>query len=102
MMVKTTLNNLMKETSLNEVSEKGTLTLLLAVLMKYGIAPLVIFYFAWANIHKDDQNQKNTEKLVLLIEKQTEATVKNTEVSSQLVRVVEKNTQKLEDIERKK
>ena len=97
--MKATLNNLMKETAVNEVSEKGTVTLLLAVLMKYGIAPLVILYFAYVNLH---QNKYINEKLTAMIEAQTAATVKNTEVQQQLVKVVETNTNKLEEIERKK
>ena len=101
-MVKSTLNNLMKETAVNEVTEKGTLPLLLAVMMKYGIAPLVCLYLAWMLLHKDEINQKNTDKLVVLIEMQTAATVKNTEVQQQLVKVVERSNQKIEELERKK
>lgn len=100
--MKAQLNNLMKETAVNDVSERGTLPLLLAVMMKYGIAPLVCLYFAWANFHKDEVSQKQNDRLVILVEAQTAATVKNTEVQGQLIKVVETNTRKLEEIEKKK
>lgn len=100
--MKATLNNLMKETALNDVSERGTLPLLLAVLMKYGIAPLVCFYLAWANYHKDENSQRNTDKMIILVEAQTAATVKNTEVLGQLKMVVEKNNEKFDKFERNK
>lgn len=100
--MKAQLNNLMKETAVNDVSDKGTLALLLAVLMKYGIAPLVCFYFAWANYQKDEVSQRQNDRLVILVEAQTAATVKNTEVLGQLGKVVETNTKKLDEIERKK
>lgn len=97
--MKDALNKLMKETAVNDVSDKGTIALLLAVLMKYGIAPLVILYFAYVNFQ---QNDYINQKLTTMIEAQTAATVKNTEVQGQLVRVVENNTNKLEEIEKKK
>lgn len=100
--MKAALNNLMKETAVNEVSDKGTVALLLAVLMKYGIAPLVCLYFAWANFHKDENLDRLNNKFATLIEAQTAATVKNTEVQGQLIKVVETNTKKLEEIERRK
>lgn len=100
--MKAQLNNLMKETAVNDVSERGTLPLLLAVMMKYGIAPLVCLYFAWANFQKDERSERQYEKLAVLVEIQTTATVKNTEVQGQLIKVVEANTRKLEEIEKKK
>lgn len=100
--MKLALNNLMKETAVNDVSEKGTLALLLAVLMKYGIAPLVILYFGWANYQKDERSERQSAKFTVLVEAQTAATVKNTEVQGQLIKVVEANTKKLEEIEKKK
>lgn len=100
--MKVALNNLMKETAVNEVCEKGTIPLLLAVMMKYGIAPLVCLYFAWANFHKDEVSQKQNDRFVVLVEAQTAATVKNTEVQGQLIKVVETNTRKLEEIEKRK
>lgn len=100
--MKATLNNLMKETAVNEMSEKSTLSLILAVLLKYGMAPLACIYLAWANMQKDDNILKLNDKFSTLIEAQTAATVKNTEVQGQLIKVVETNTKKLEEIERKK
>ncbi len=90
--MKQTLNNLMKETAVNDVSEKGTLPLLLAVMMKYGIAPLVCLYFGWANYQKDERSERQSEKFTVLVEAQTAATVKNTEVLIQLSKAVETNT----------
>lgn len=100
--MKAQLNNLMKETAVNDVSERGTIPLLLAVMMKYGIAPLVCLYFAWANYQKDERSERQYEKLAALVEIQTTATVKNTEVQGQLIKVVEANTRKLEEIEKRK
>ena len=94
-----TLQNLMKETAINESSEKGTLSLILAVLLKYGMAPLACIYLAYVNY---GQGNYINNKLTNLIEVQTSATVKNTEVQGQLVKVIEANTRKLEEIERKK
>lgn len=90
--MKATLNNLMKETAINDVSDKSTLSLMLAVLLKYGMAPLVCFYLAWVNHSQSEKNDKNSDRLVILVEAQTAATVKNTEVMGQLVKVVESNT----------
>lgn len=90
--MKSALNNLMKETAVNDVSDKGTLPLLLAVMMKYGIAPLVCLYFGWANYQKDERSERQSEKFTALVEAQTSATVKNTEVLLQLSKAVEINT----------
>lgn len=100
--MKAALNKLMKETAVNDVSERGIIPLLLVVMMKYGIAPLVCLYFAWVNISKDESIEKLNTKFACLIEAQTAATVRNTEVQGQLIRVVETNTRKLEEIEKKK
>lgn len=90
--MKTTLNNLMKETLVNDISDKSTTSLMLAVLLKYGMAPLVCFYLAWVNNSQSEKNDKNTDRLVVLVESQTAATVKNTEVLMQLSKAVETNT----------
>lgn len=97
--MKAALNNLMKETAVNEVSEKSTLSLILAVMLKYGMAPLACIYLAYINY---GQGNFINNKLTIMIEAQTAATVKNTEVQGQLIKVVEANTSKLEEIERKK
>lgn len=100
--MKSTLNSLMKETAVNEMSEKSTLSLILAVLLKYGMAPLACIYLAYVNLHKDEAIERQSSKLTVLVEAQTAATVKNTEVQGYLIKVVEANTRKLEEIERKK
>lgn len=100
--MKVALNNLMKETAISEMGDKSALSLILAVLLKYGMAPLACIYLAWANLHKDEAIERQSTKLTILVEAQTAATVKNTEVQGQLIKVVEANTRKLEEIERKK
>lgn len=97
--MKATLNNLMKETAVNEMSEKSTLSLILAVMLKYGMAPLACIYLAYVNY---GQGNYINNKLTNLIEVQTTATVKNNEVQGQLIKAIEANTRKLEEIEKRK
>lgn len=92
----------MKETALNDVSEKSTISLILAILLKYGMAPLACIFLGWVVVQKDQTLERYNNKLTIMIESQTAATVKNTEVQGQLIRVMEANTRKLEEIERKK
>lgn len=92
----------MKETAVNESAEKGTLSLILAVLLKYGMAPLACIYLGWVVVQKDTTIDKYNTKLTTIIEYQTSATVKNTEVQGQLIKAIEANTRKLDEIERKK
>lgn len=87
---------------INESSERGTLPLILAVLLKYGMAPIACIYLGYVLMLKDQAIDKYNTKLSTIIEMQTAALVKNTEVQYHLIKVVEANTEKLEEIERKK
>lgn len=89
----------MKENYINETSDRSTFSLILAVMLKYGMAPLACIYLAYVNY---GQGNYINNKLTGLIEIQTAATVRNTEVQGQLIKAVEANTRKLDDIEKKK
>lgn len=95
----------MKEALLSAVNEKsisdtkGPTSLILAVLLKYGIGPIACIYLGWVLTEKDKIINKNSDTLVKIVQEQTAATTRNTEVQSQLIKVMEANTSKLNQIE---
>lgn len=96
-----TLNKLVSENSVAEVCEnRSTPSLLLAVLLKYGIAPIACIYLGWVLLQKDETIQKNSDRLVELVERSTAASVKQTQVQERLIIVIETNTSKLSDLEK--
>lgn len=99
--MKEKLADLVMDKTANE-SSKSTTGLLLAVLLKYGIAPLVCVYLAWALIAKDEQVQKNSDTIVNIVREQTAATVQHTEVQRGLITVISANTSKLDELEKQR
>lgn len=98
----------MKEQLADLVSEKSvngthtTMSLLLAVLLKYGIAPIALIYLGWIVVGKDEVIQKNHETVVSIVREQTTATANNTTAIHGLNRVIEINTNKLDEIEKER
>lgn len=98
-MTKEYLTNLVTDKSIKV--DQSALTLILSVLLKYGIAPIACIYLGYVLLMKDVVIQKNTETLVTIIREQTVATTKQSVVMENLGRNIEANTKKLEDIDRK-
>lgn len=96
-MVKDSLNNLVNERSIAE--SRSTLSLILAVLLKYGIAPLACIYFAWLISQKDEVIQKNNDTLVTIVREQTTATTQNTVALQGLNTVIQTYNNKLDKVE---
>lgn len=98
-MTKEYLSNLVTEKSIK--MDQNALTLILSVLLKYGIAPIACIYLGYVLLMKDGVIQKNTDTLVAIIQEQTVATTKQTLVMENLTKNIEANTKKLEDLDRK-
>lgn len=97
-MVKDSLNNLVNEKSVSD--SRSTLSLILAVLLKYGMAPLACIYFAWLLVEKDKVIQKNNDTVVTIVREQTTATIQNTTALQGLNTVIQSYNNKLDDIEK--
>lgn len=69
--------------------DQSALTLVLTVLLKYGIAPIAAMYLAYVLMLKDKVIEKKDELVVKMATEQTAATVKQTLVLENLVRVTE-------------
>lgn len=63
-------------------------TLLLAVLLKYGIAPIACIYLGYIVLQKDVVIQKNNEQMVTIVREQTVAMTKQTQVQEGLITVI--------------
>lgn len=98
--MKDQLADLVSEKSLN--GSHTTASLLMAVLLKYGIAPIALIYLGWILVGKDELIQKNHETVVSIVREQTSATANNTAAIQGLNRVIEANTTKLSDIEKER
>lgn len=81
--------------------EQSTLTLLLSVLLKYGIAPIACIYLGYVLMLKDVVIQKNTDVVISLVREQAQVTSKQTAIMENLSKNIEANTRKLEDLDRK-
>lgn len=79
--------------------EHNAITLVATILLKYGIAPIACIYLGYILMLKDATIEKNNDRLVNLVEKQTAATVQNTQVLTSLQEVIKANTSKLNEIE---
>lgn len=98
-MVKEYLSKMITDKSIK--LDQSALTLVLTVLLKYGIAPLACIYLGYVLVKKDAVIQQNTDTLVSIVREQTVATTKQTAVMENLGKNIEANTRKLEDIDRK-
>lgn len=96
-MTKESLVKMVNETSVRDAN--STMTLLLTVLLKYGIAPIACIYLGYVLMLKDAVIQKNTETMFGLVKEQTTATTKQVVVMETLSKNIEANTRKLEDME---
>lgn len=98
----------MKEQLIDLVSEKAisgshtTTSLFLAVLLKYGIAPIALIYLGYILIGKDKVIEKHHETLVTIVKEQTATTADNTIALQGLNKVIEANTEKLSDLEKER
>lgn len=81
--------------------DQSAITLILTVLLKYGIAPLACIYLGYVLLKKDVVIQQNTDTIVSIVREQTVATTKQTVVMENLGKNIEANTKKLEEIERR-
>lgn len=95
--MKSTLGNLIEEKSIG--NSHSTLSLILTVLLKYGMAPLACIYLGYIVLQKDIAIQKNSDTLVKIVQEQTVATTRNNEIQTQLIKVIEGNTSKLSEIQ---
>ncbi len=98
-MVKASLENMIAERSIKD--SHSTLSLLLTVLLKYGIAPIACIYLGYVLLQKDAIIEKHTETFISLVRDQTTATIRQTAMMENLGKNIEANTKKLEDIDRK-
>lgn len=96
--MKDSLNSLVNERSITD--GKSTSTLILAILLKYGIAPLACIYFAWLLVEKDKVIEKNSDTLVTIVREQTTATTQNTVALQGLNTVIQTYNSKLDAIEK--
>lgn len=86
---------------LNErLANKTSIELLLSVILKYGMAPIACIYLGYVVMEKDKTIENSHRSLVDLIEKQTVATTKNTEVLNGLIKVVESNNRRFDRSEK--
>lgn len=97
--MKNTLTSIALETA---AKDHNAITLITTILLKYGIAPIACIYLGYILMLKDATIEKNNDRLVELVEKQTAATVQNTQVLLSLQEVIKTNTAKLTEIEWKK
>lgn len=81
--------------------DQSALTLLLSVLLKYGIAPIACIYLGYVLMRKDAVIQQNTDTLVTIVREQTAATTKQTLVMEGLSKNIEIYNNKLADIDRR-
>lgn len=86
-MTKETLTSLIADKSIK--MDQSALTLILTVLLKYGIAPIAAIYLGYVLMLKDRVIEKKDEIVVTMAREQTAATVKQTIVLENLVRVTE-------------
>ena len=98
-MTKETLTSLVSDKSIK--MDQSAITLILTVLLKYGIAPLACIYLGYVLLKKDVVIQQNTDTIVSIVREQTVATTKQTVVMENLGKNIEANTKKLEEIERR-
>lgn len=86
-MTKETLASLVADKSIKV--DQSAFTLLLSVLLKYGIAPIACIYLGYALMLKDKVIEKKDDVVVGMAREQTAATVKQTAVLENLVKVTE-------------
>lgn len=98
--MKESLEKIVSENAIK--SDQSALTLLLTILLKYGIAPIACIYLGYVLMVKDELIQKNTDTTVGLVRELTVATTKQTAVMENLSKIIEGNTKKLEDMDRSK
>lgn len=93
------LENLISDNSVK--GSHSTWSLLLTVLLKYGIAPIACIYLGYILMIKDALIQKNNETTVILVRELTLATTKQTSVMENLTKIIEANTKRIEEVDRK-
>jgi hypothetical protein len=97
----------MKESLSSLVSDKSirldhnASTLILSVLLKYGIAPIACIYLGYILMQKDITIEKHSEIMLNIVREQTLATTKQTSIMENLDRNIQANTKKLDEVERR-
>lgn len=86
-MTKETLTSLVSDKSIK--MDQSAVTLILTVLLKYGIAPIAAIYLGYVILVQHKVIEKKDEIVVSMARDQTSAIVKQTLVLENLVRVTE-------------
>lgn len=97
------LNKVLNEDGLDfNLSKQGItpLSLCVSIFIKYGMLGLICVYFGYNIREKDSELKLQSQAIVRLVETQTAAMTRNTEVMAGLSKVIETNTSKLEEIRR--
>lgn len=83
------------------LASHSAVTLILTVLLKYGIAPIACIYLGYILMLKDAVIQKNSDTMFELVREQTSVSTKQSAIMESLTKSIDANTKKLEDLDRR-